>query len=558
MAIENNEKESLNFLEEIVETHLKEKKYDHISTRFPPEPNGYLHIGHAKSICLNFGLADKYGGTTNLRFDDTNPSTEDVEYVDSIREDVRWLGFQWDNEFYASDYFDKIYDFAVNLIQQGKAYVDFSTPETIASEKGTPTQAGIASKYRDTPVAENLALFERMKKGEFKEGECILRAKVDMAAPNMQLRDPIMYRIKFAHHHRTGDKWCIYPMYDFAHGQSDSIENITHSICTLEFESHRPLYNWYIEQLGIFPSHQYEFARLNLTYTVMSKRKLLQLVQEKHVSGWNDPRMPTISGLRRRGYTPESLRNFAKTIGIQRRENMIDVSLLEFCVREDLNKTAKRVMVVLDPVKVVITNYPTNRVDWLRTENNPEDPNGGTRELPFFREIYIDRDDFMENPPKKYFRLSPTTAVRLKSAYIIKYLSHTTDENGNVNEIQVAYFPNSKSGADTSGIAVKGVIHWVSAKHAVKVEARMYDRLFTSENPMGEAEDFKAYMNPNSLTIISEALAEPSLKKAKVGERFQFIRKGYFATDLDSTPEKPVFNLTVGLKDSWAKEQKKN
>jgi glutaminyl-tRNA synthetase len=557
MAIENNEKESLNFLEEIVETHLTEKKYDHISTRFPPEPNGYLHIGHAKSICLNFGLADKYGGTTNLRFDDTNPSTEDVEYVDSIREDVRWLGFQWENEFYASDYFDKIYDFAVHLIQQGKAYVDFSTPETIAAEKGTPTQAGQESQYRDTPVAENLALFERMKKGEFKEGECILRAKVDMAAPNMQLRDPIMYRIKFAHHHRTGNKWCIYPMYDFAHGQSDAIENITHSICTLEFESHRPLYNWYIEQLGIFPSHQYEFARLNLTYTVMSKRKLLQLVQEKHVTGWNDPRMPTISGLRRRGYTPESLRNFAKTIGIQRRENMIDVSLLEFCVREDLNKTAKRVMVVLDPIKVVITNYPKRRVERLRTENNPEDPNGGTRELPFFREIYIDRDDFMENPPKKYFRLSPTTAVRLKSAYIIKYVSHTNDENGNTTEIQVEYFPNSKSGEDTSGIAVKGVIHWVSAKHAVKVEARMYDRLFTSENPMGEAGDFKDYMNPNSLTVISEALAEPSLKKAKVGERFQFIRKGYFATDLDSTPEKPVFNLTVGLKDSWAKEQKK-
>jgi glutaminyl-tRNA synthetase len=558
MTTEKTEKEPLHFLEEIVETHLKENKYDHISTRFPPEPNGYLHIGHAKSICLNFGLADKYGGTTNLRFDDTNPSTEDVEYVDSIREDVRWLGFQWDNEFFASDYFDKIHAFAVTLIQQGKAYVDFSSPETIAAEKGTPTQPGVANQYRNTSVEENLALFARMKKGEFKEGECILRAKVDMASPNMQLRDPIMYRIKFAHHHRTGDKWCIYPMYDFAHGQSDSIENITHSICTLEFESHRPLYDWYIEQLGIFPSHQYEFARLNLTYTVMSKRKLLQLVQEKHVAGWNDPRMPTISGLRRRGYTPESLRQFAKTIGIQRRENMIDVSLLEFCVREDLNKTAKRVMAVLDPVKVVITNYPKRRVERLPAENNPEDPNGGTRELPFFREIYIDRDDFMENPPKKYFRLSPTTAVRLKSAYIIKYVSHTNDENGNVQEIQVEYFPNSKSGEDTSGIAVKGVIHWVSAKHAVKAEIRMYDRLFTSENPMAEEGDFKDFMNPHSLTVIPAALVEPSLKKTKVGERFQFMRKGYFATDLDSTPEHLIFNLTVGLKDSWAKEQKKN
>ena len=540
-----------NFLEEIVAADVANKKHGgRVLTRFPPEPNGYLHIGHSKSICLNFGLAKQFGGKTNLRFDDTNPVTEDTEYVESIKEDIRWLGFEWANEFYASDYFEQLYEFAVTLIKKELAYVDDLTAEEIAATKGTPTEPGKESPHRNRSVEENLDLFARMRKGEFKEGEKTLRAKVDMASPNMQMRDPLMYRIKHAHHHRTGDKWCIYPMYDFAHGQSDSIENITHSICTLEFEVHRPLYDWFIEKLEIFPSHQFEFARLNLNYTVMSKRKLLQLVNEKHVSGWDDPRMPTISGYRRRGYTPESIRNFAELVGVARRENIIDVGMLEYCIREDLNKRANRAMVVTDPLKVVITNYTEGQTEMLPSENNPEDANGGMRELPFSREIYIERDDFMENPEKKFFRLGPGLMVRLKNAYIIKCESFKKDDKGNVTEIHCTYFPESKSGHDKSGLQVKGVIHWVDAKNAVPCEVRLYDRLFKVEDPQSEEGDFKDYINPHSLDIIPNALAEPSLKNAKTLDKFQFMRKGYFCVDKDSTPEKLVFNRTVTLKDS--------
>jgi glutaminyl-tRNA synthetase len=548
------EEKSLNFLEEIVEEDLKSGKYASIHTRFPPEPNGYLHIGHAKSICLNFGLADKYGGKTNLRFDDTNPVTEDTEYVDSIQEDIAWLGFHWDNVFYASDYFDKLYEFAVDLIRKGLAYVDDSTAEEIAACKGTPTVPGTPTPYRSRSVEENLQLFEEMKAGKHKDGEKVLRARIDLASPNMHMRDPIMYRIKHAHHHRTGDKWCIYPMYDFAHGQSDSLEKITHSICTLEFEVHRPLYDWFIEKLGIYPSHQYEFARLNLNYTVMSKRKLLQLVNENYVDGWDDPRMPTISGLRRRGYTPASIRNFAERIGVQRRENIIDVGLLEFCVREDLNKTALRRMAVLDPVKLVITNYTENSFEELEGENNPEAPdNGGYRKLPFGRELWIEREDFMEVPMKKWFRLAPGAMVRLKSAYIIKCESFEKDAAGNLVSINCTYIPESKSGSDTSGINVKGTIHWVSATHAVTAEVRLYDRLFKLENPAAE-EDFKQSINPDSLQIIGNAYLERSLADAKQEEAYQFIRKGYFSLDKKlSQPGKPIFNRTVTLKDNWKK-----
>jgi glutaminyl-tRNA synthetase len=549
------EEKSLNFLEEIVEEDLKSGKYASIHTRFPPEPNGYLHIGHAKSICLNFGLADKYGGKTNLRFDDTNPVTEDTEYVDSIQEDIAWLGFHWDNVFYASDYFDKLYEFAVDLIRKGLAYVDDSTAEEIAACKGTPTVPGTPTPYRSRSVEENLGLFEEMKAGKYRDGEKVLRAKIDLSSPNMHMRDPIIYRIKHAHHHRTGDKWCIYPMYDFAHGQSDSLEKITHSICTLEFEVHRPLYDWFIEKLGIYPSHQYEFARLNLNYTVMSKRKLLQLVNENYVDGWDDPRMPTISGLRRRGYTPASIRNFAERIGIQRRENIIDVGLLEFCVREDLNKTALRRMAVLDPVKLVITNYPENHYEGLEGENNPEAPdNGGYRKLPFGRELWIEREDFMEIPMKKWFRLAPGAMVRLKNAYIIKCESFEKDAAGNLVTIHCTYFPESKSGSDTSGINVKGTIHWVSAAHAITAEVRLYDRLFKLENPAAE-EDFKQSINPDSLQIIEKAYLEPSLADAKQDEAYQFIRKGYFSLDKKlSQPGKPIFNRTVTLKDNWKKD----
>jgi len=549
-----------NFLEEIIAEDIKNGKHGgRVLTRFPPEPNGYLHIGHSKSICVNFGLAKEFGGTTNLRFDDTNPEKEETEYVESIKADVKWLGFEWANVFYASDYFDQIYDFAVTLIKKGLAYVDDSTPEQIAAQKGTPTEPGTHSPYRDRSVEENLDLFTRMKNGEYKDGEKVLRAKIDMASPNMHMRDPIMYRIKHAHHHRTGDKWCIYPMYDFAHGQCDSIEKITHSICTLEFEVHKPLYEWFIEQLEIFPSKQYEFARLNLNYTVMSKRKLLQLVKENYVNGWDDPRMPTISGLRRRGYSPESIRNFATRVGVARRENIIDVGFLEFCVREDLNKRANRVMVVLDPIKLVITNYPEGQEETLVGENNPEaENNGGTRLLPFSKELWIEREDFMVEPPKKFFRLGPGLSVRLKHAYIVRCDEFKVDENNNVTEIHCTYFPESKSGSDTSGIVVKGVIHWVSAKHAVPAEIRLYDRLFHVEDPASEEGDFKDFINKDSLQIITNAYVEPSLMESNPGDYFQFIRKGYFCPDKDSTSEKLVFNRTVTLKDAWAKEQKKD
>ncbi|MGB7526746.1 glutamine--tRNA ligase/YqeY domain fusion protein [Sphingobacterium cellulitidis] len=553
------EEKSLNFIEEIIEEDLRNGKNDgRVLTRFPPEPNGYLHIGHAKSICLNFSLAQKYNGKTNLRFDDTNPVTEDVEYVDSIKKDIQWLGFQWADELYTSDYFDTLYAYAVELIKKELAYVDDSTSEEIAASKGTPTVPGTPTVYRSRSIEENLRLFEEMRDGKYKDGEKVLRAKIDLASPNMHMRDPIIYRIKHAHHHRTGDKWCIYPMYDFAHGQSDSIEKITHSVCTLEFIPHRPLYDWLIDRLEIFPSKQYEFARLNLNYTVMSKRKLLQLVNEKFVEGWDDPRMPTISGLRRRGYTPESIRNFCERIGIQKRENMIDVSLLEFCIREDLNKTAWRRMAVLDPIKLIITNYPEGKVEELVGENNPEVEGGeGNRVIPFSNELWIERDDFMEDAPKKFFRLGPGLSVRLKHGYIVTCTDFKKDENGNITEVHCEYVPNSKSGEDTSGMKVKGTIHWVSVPHAKEVEVRLYDRLFQDENPAA-AEDFKASINPNSLQIIEKAYVEPDLANAELGKGYQFIRLGYFNLDSrNTTADKLVFNRTVTLKDSWAKESKK-
>ncbi len=548
-----SEEKSLNFIEEIVENDLNSGKYETLVTRFPPEPNGYLHIGHAKAICLNFGLTQKYGGYTNLRFDDTNPVTEKTEYVNSQQEDIRWLGFNWKNELYASDYFDQLYSFAVKLIEKGLAYVDESSADEIAALKGTPTEPGKDSQYRNRSVEENLDIFTRMKNGEFADGAYILRAKIDMASPNMLMRDPIIYRIKHAEHHRTGNKWCIYPMYDFAHGQSDSIESITHSICTLEYVSHRELYDWFIEKLKIFPSKQYEFARLNLTSTVMSKRKLLQLVNENLVNGWDDPRMPTISGLRRRGFTPKSVREFCDRIGIAKRENLIELSLLEFCIREDLNKSANRVMAVLDPIKLVITNYEKGTED-LIGENNPEaEDGGGTRVIPFSNELWIEREDFMEVPAKKWFRLAPGAMVRLKFAYIVKCEDFVKDENGNVTEIHCTYIPESKSGNDTSGINVKGTIHWVSAQHAKTAEIRLYDRLFTSETPDAEEGDFKDYLNPESLTVLPNAYIEPALADANLNERYQFIRKGYFCLDKDSTAEKLVFNRTVTLKDTFKK-----
>ena len=551
------EERSLNFLEEIIEKDLADGKYKSIHTRFPPEPNGYLHIGHAASICLNFGLAIKYKGQCNLRFDDTNPVTEETEYVENIMNDVKWLGFNWDELHYTSDYFEQLYAYAVQLIQQGDAYVDDITAEEMAATKGDINRPGTNSPCRDRSVEENLELFEAMRAGKYPDGAKILRAKIDMAHPNLLMRDPIIYRIKHAHHHRTGDAWCIYPMYDFAHGQSDSIEQITHSICTLEFIHHRPVYDWFIEKLGIFPSHQYEFARRNLTYTVMSKRKLLQLVNEKHVSGWDDPRMPTISGLRRRGYTPESIRNFADTIGIAKRDNITDVNLLEFCIRENLNKVANRVMVVLDPVKLIITNYPEGQTDEFDAENNPEDENGGSRIVPFSREIWIEREDFMEEAAKKFFRLAPGLMVRLKHAYIIQCEDFKKDENGVVTEIYCRYLPESKSGNDTSGLKVKGTIHWVSVQHAKTAEVRVYDRLFRVENPSSEEGDFKDYINPDSLQVIEKAYIEPALATAQPGDRFQFLRKGYFCVDTESTADHLVFNRTVGLRDSWAKESKK-
>ncbi|PWS28028.1 glutamine--tRNA ligase [Pedobacter yonginense] len=548
-----SEEKSLNFIEEIVENDLSSGKYETLVTRFPPEPNGYLHIGHAKAICLNFGLTQKYGGYTNLRFDDTNPVTEKTEYVNSQQEDIKWLGFNWKNELYASDYFDKLYSFAVKLINKGLAYVDESSADEIATLKGTPTEPGTDSPYRNRSIEENLDLFTRMKNGDFADGVYILRAKIDMASTNMLMRDPIIYRIKHAEHHRTGNKWCIYPMYDFAHGQSDSIEHITHSICTLEYVSHRELYDWFIEKLEIFPSKQYEFARLNLTSTVMSKRKLLQLVNENLVNGWDDPRMPTISGLRRRGFTPKSVREFCERIGIAKRENLIELSLLEFCIREDLNKSANRVMAVLDPIKLIITNYEKGTED-LIGENNPEaEDGGGTRVIPFSNELWIEREDFMEVPAKKWFRLAPGAMVRLKFAYIIKCEDFVKDENGNVTEIHCTYIPESKSGSDTSGINVKGTIHWVSAQHAKTAEIRLYDRLFTSETPDAEEGDFKDYLNPESLKVIPNAYIEPALAHADLEGRYQFIRKGYFCLDKDSTNDKLVFNRTVTLKDTFKK-----
>ena len=545
---------SLNFLEEIIEKSLADGAVKQIHTRFPPEPNGYLHIGHAKSICLNFGLAKRYGGLCNLRFDDTNPVKEAVEYVDSIKEDVNWLGFQWAEEHYASDYFEQLYDWAVELIRKGKAYVDDQSQEEIRLNRGTVTVPGKESPWRNRSVEENLDLFARMRAGEFADGEKVLRAKIDMSHPNMLLRDPIMYRILHSEHHRTGDKWCIYPMYDYAHGQSDSIEGITHSICTLEFDVHRPLYDWFIQQLGIFESHQYEFARLNLTYTMMSKRKLLQCVQEGIVMGWDDPRMPTICGLRRRGYTPESIRMFADKVGVAKRDNVIDLGLLEFCVREDLNKRAERRMAVLNPIKVVITNYPEGETEMISCVNNPEDESAGHREVPFSREVYIERDDFMEVPPKKYFRLSPGNEVRLRYAYLIRCNEVIKNEQGEIVELRCTYDPMSKGGQSSDGRKVKGVIHWVSAPHAKEAEIRLFDRLFTRESldDIEEGKTFKDYLNPASLTVV-KGYVEPSLAGTAPGSKYQFERIGYFCADKDSSVEKPVFNRTVTLKDSWSK-----
>lgn len=549
---------SLNFLEEIVQDDLAAGKYpEGVFTRFPPEPNGYLHIGHAKSICLNFGLAQRFGGRTNLRFDDTNPMTEETEYVDSIKHDVSWLGFQWANELYASNYFEQIYQFAISLIEKSLAYVDDSSAEEIAALKGTPTTAGTNSPFRNRSIEENTALFKAMRKGEYPDGAKVLRAKIDMAHPNMHMRDPLMYRIRHVPHHRTGNQWCIYPMYDFAHGQSDSMEGITHSICTLEFDVHRPLYDWFINKLEIFPTHQYEFARLNLSHTVMSKRKLLQMVNEKLVSGWDDPRMPTISGLRRRGYTAASIRNFCDRIGVAKRDNLIDISLLEFCIREDLNKTADRVMAVMDPVKLIITNYPDGQVEDLMIENNPEDPETGKRVVPFTKELYIERDDFMVDPPKKFFRLGPGLQVRLKGAYIITCDQFELNSDGSVKEIHATYISESKSGQDTSGIHVKGTIHWVSIPHAIQSEVRLFDRLLIVEDAGELGDDYTKFINPESLEVITNVFVEPSLKHAKVEEAVQFIRKGYFCLDKDSSPDHLVFNRTVSLKDTWAKEQKK-
>ncbi len=551
---------SLNFLEEIIEEDIRNGVNEgRVHTRFPPEPNGYLHIGHAKSICLNFGLARRYNGLTNLRFDDTNPVKEDVEYVDSIMADVRWLGFDWEDRlFYASDYFEQIYDYAMVLIRKEKAYVCDMTAEEMSETRGTPTRPGKESPFRTRSVEENIDLFNRMRQGEFPDGSRVLRAKIDMASPNMHMRDPVLYRILHAHHHRTGDQWCIYPMYDFAHGQSDSIEKITHSICTLEFEVHRPLYEWFIREIGIYAPRQIEFARLNVTYTVMSKRKLLELVQQGYVNGWDDPRMPTICGLRRRGFTPESIRNFAETIGVAKRDNVIDVSLLEFCIREDLNRKANRLMAVLDPVKVILDNYPDDQVEELESVSNPEDESKGKRKLPFSKTLFIERDDFMEDPPNKFFRLAPGREVRLKAAYIIRCESIVKDPaTGKIEEIHCTYDPMTKSGMPDSNRKVKGTLHWVSEQQAVKVEVRLYDRLFVKENPddLEEGKTYKDYLNPDSLKVVT-ALVEPEVRNAKVSEKYQFERIGYFTVDADSTPEKLVFNRVVPLKDSWGKGDK--
>lgn len=567
MDISNKEKEFpkkeyLNFIEQIIEKEIAEGKYNgRVHTRFPPEPNGYLHIGHAKSICLNFGLAKKYNGLCNLRFDDTNPIKEDIEYVESIKEDIKWLGFDWEDRlYYASDYFDQLYEWAIKIIKSGKAYVDDQTAEDISATRGTPTIPGKESPYRNRSVKENLNLFERMKNGEFEDGSRVLRAKIDMASPNMQLRDPAMYRIKHTAHHRTGKKWCIYPMYDFAHGQSDFIEGITNSICTLEFEVHKPLYDWYLDQIveGDYRPVQTEFARLNLTYTVMSKRKLLELVEEGYVCGWDDPRMPTISGMRRRGYTPESIRNFAEKVGVAKRDNIIDVALLEYSVREDLNKKTNRVMAVLNPIKVILINYPENKSEKLEAINNPEDENAGKRNIIFTKELYIERDDFMEDAPKSFYRLTPGSEVRLRYAYIIKCENVIKNEKGEVIELHCTYDKNTKSGTRNIQRKVKSTIHWVSVTNCIEGEVRLYDRLFKTENPdiVEEGKDFKLNINPESLKKVN-AYLEPYLQNAKPFETFQFERMGYFCVDKNSTSNKLIFNRTVSLKDNWEKQKTK-
>ncbi len=557
---ENKEFKPSNFIKDIINEDLKSGKHKKIHTRFPPEPNGYLHIGHTKSICLNFGLANEYNGLCNLRFDDTNPAKEEIEYVDSIKEDIKWLGFDWqDREYYASDYFEQLYEYATKLIKKGKAYVDELTFDEIRQYRGTPTEPGKDSPYRNRPVDECLDLFVKMKEGKFKDGEYVLRAKIDMSSPNMNMRDPIIYRIKHASHHRTGDKWCIYPMYDWAHGQSDSIEGITHSLCTLEFENHRPLYDWFVNELEIYPPQQIEFARLNISYTVMSKRKLLELVQEGIVNGWNDPRMPTISGLRRRGYTPESIRNFSEKSGIVKRNSLTDFALLEHCVREDLNKKAKRVLAVLNPLKVVILNYPDGKIEELEAINNPEDETMGSRKIPFSKTIYIERDDFREDPPKKFFRLAPGKEVRLRYAYIIKCEDVIKDpETGNIVELHCSYDPETRSGSGSSTKKVKGTIHWVSADHAINAEVRLYDRLFTVEDPLGDKEiNYKEFINPHSLDILENCKMEPSLSDTEKGERYQFERLGYYCADsIESTKERLIFNRIVPLRDSWSKIEK--
>lgn len=548
---------TLNFIEQMIEKDLAEGKHDgRVHTRFPPHPNGYLHIGHAKSICLNFGLAEKYKGKCNLRFDDTNPEKEDIEYINSIKEDIKWLGFSWDNELYASDYFDQLYEYALQLIKSGKAYIDDNSAEKISEERGTPNAPGKLSEYRDRSVEENLSLFEAMKNGEVEEGKRVLRAKVDMASPIMQMRDPVIYRVKKATHHRTGDKWKIYPTYDFAHGQSDALEEITHSLCTLEFASHRPLYDWFINELGLYPSKQTEFARLNLSYTIVSKRKLKELVEGGHVEGWDDPRMPTLAAIRRRGYTPASIRNFAAKVGVAKRDGVSDVALLEHSVREDLNKKANRVLGVLDPIKLIITNYAEGETEWLPAVNNPEDESAGKREIPFGRELYIERDDFMEEPPNKYFRLGPDREVRLKYAYIVKCTGFKKNEAGEIEEVYAEYDPATKSGHDTTGKKVKGTLGWVAAPQAVEAEVRLYDRLFSTENLNDIDDDFKNHLNPDSLTIKADAKVEPTVGEMAPGTQFQFERLGYFIIDKESNSDKPRINRTVTLRDNWAKKNK--
>jgi len=547
----------LNFIEQMIEKDLAEGKHEgRVHTRFPPHPNGYLHIGHAKSICLNFGLAQKYNGQCNLRFDDTNPEKEDIEYIKSIKEDINWLGFNWNNEFYASDYFDQLYEYAIQLIKAGKAYIDDNSAEKISEERGTPNKPGILSEYRNRSIEENLQLFEAMKNGETEEGVRVLRAKIDMASSVMQMRDPVIYRVKKATHHRTGDTWCIYPTYDFAHGQSDAFEKITHSLCTLEFASHRPLYDWFINELDLYPSKQTEFARLNLSYTVVSKRKLKELVEEGHVEGWDDPRMPTLAAIRRRGFTPDSIRAFISKIGVAKRDGVSDVALLEHSVREDLNKKANRVLGVLDPIKLIITNYPEGQTEMLPAVNNPEDESTGKREIPFGKELYIERDDFMEEPPKKFFRLGPDREVRLKYAYIVKCTGFKKNEAGEIKEVYAEFDPDTKSGQDTSGKKVKGTLGWVSANHAIDAEVRLYDRLFATENLNDIGDDFKNHLNPNSLTIKGNAKVEPSIGALATNTQFQFERLGYFIIDKDSTSSKLRINRTVSLRDNWARQNK--